>query len=64
VAAGETKPVSIAIYTLSDMVSFPCGMCRQSLFELGGEDLKVIGCNDKTCEVRTMKELLPKGFHL
>ena len=64
IAAGEKHPVSIAVFSFNDEVSFPCGMCRQSLFELGGKDLKVIACNNNTCETKTMGELLPSGFHL
>ena len=64
VAAGEKHPVCIAVFTFDDEIWFPCGMCRQSLFELGGKDLKVIACNNTTCERKTMEELLPSGFHL
>jgi cytidine deaminase len=64
VAAGEKHPVRIAVFTFDDEIWFPCGMCRQSLFELGGNDLKVIACNNTTCERKTIEELLPSGFHL
>jgi cytidine deaminase len=64
IAAGEKHPVCIAVFTFDDEIWFPCGMCRQSLFELGGKDLKVIACNNTTCERKTMGELLPYGFHL
>ena len=64
IAAGEKHPMCIAVFTFDDEIWFPCGMCRQSLFELGGKDLKVIACNNTTCERKTMGELLPFGFHL
>ena len=65
VSKGETQPIYIAVYTqVNKDLFFPCGMCRQSLFELGGKDLKVIACNDMKCEMKTMEELLPLGFHL
>ena len=63
IAAGERHPVCIAVFTFDDEIWFPCGMCRQSLFELGGKDLKVIACNNTMCERKTMGELLPSGFH-
>jgi len=63
-AAGEKCIASIAIFTFSDRVYFPCGMCRQSLFELGGKDLRVIACSENSCEITTIGELLPSGFHL
>lgn len=64
VVAGEKRIVSIAIFTSTDSVYYPCGMCRQSLFELGGKDLRVIACGKNSCEVKTIAELLPSGFHL
>ncbi|MCK4777195.1 MAG: cytidine deaminase, partial [Actinomycetia bacterium] len=48
VSAGEKRMVSAVIYTFTDKIRYPCGMCLQSLFELGGNDLKVIACNEKT----------------
>jgi len=64
ISNGEKRILSIAVFTFSNQVFFPCGKCRQSLFELGGEDLRIIACNENTCEIKTMKELLPSGFRL
>jgi len=64
ISSGEKQILSIAVFTFSNQINFPCGMCRQSLFELGGEDLRVIACNENTYEIKTMKELLPSGFRL
>jgi len=64
ISSGEKRILSIAVFTFSNQIYFPCGMCRQSLFELGGEDLRIIACNENTCEIKTMKELLPSGFRL
>lgn len=64
VTAGESNPSCIAVFTFGDTVAFPCGMCRQSLFELGGENLRVIACNETGCETATIGELLPAGFRL
>jgi len=64
VNAGEKKASAVAVYTFGDDIAFPCGMCRQSLFELGGEKMKVLACNPHRYEKRTMEELLPAGFKL
>ena len=64
IAAGEKKMICVAIFSASESVAFPCGMCRQSLFELGGEQLKIISSNKTTLKVKTMAELLPNGFSL
>lgn len=64
IADGEKCPTHIAVYTSSDTLWFPCGLCRQSLFELGGNNLKVIACNDSKHEVKKIGEILPEGFRL
>lgn len=64
VSSGETKIISIAVYTEAEEPQFPCGMCRQSLFELGGPHLKVIACNKTKSETILMSELLPRAFSL
>ena len=61
---GGLKPVAIAVYTNSSPPFFPCGMCRQSLFEFGGPEMIVIACNEEEHEEMLMKDLLPKGFSL
>jgi cytidine deaminase len=64
VAAGEKNAMAIAVFTFGNDVSFPCGMCRQSLFELGGKNMRVVACNQYKCESKTIDELLPAGFKL
>lgn len=64
VTAGEKRAIAIAVYTFGNDIAFPCGMCRQSLFELGGKKMKVLACNPGRCETKTMDELLPAGFRL
>jgi len=64
ISAGEDTPVRVAVFTSGDKFSFPCGMCRQSLFEIGGADLKVIACTETESKVMSMGELLPEGFKL
>lgn len=61
---GENKLKAIAIYTPGTKLYFPCGKCLQSLFELGGNELVVIACNDRTSEQMKMVDLLPYGFTL
>lgn len=60
---GWSKKIDkVFIYTRD--VGFPCGMCRQSLFELFGGDLEVI-CFNETEEKRAfMRDILPYGFRL
>ena len=50
--------------TSSENICWPCGMCLQSLFELGKGELKVIACNENSSETKTIGDLLPEGFRL
>lgn len=63
------KARAIAVYTKSDPAYFPCGLCRQCLFEYFGKDLIVIAFNgmlDNTnnfiIRYKYLSELLPEGF--
>lgn len=64
ISDGESKFDTIAVFTYGDQVAFPCGMCRQSLYELGGPNLKIIACNETKQETKSIAQLLPAGFKL
>jgi cytidine deaminase len=64
IAAGDSKPVKVAVFTHTQEPCFPCGMCRQSLFELGGNDLVVLACTDTKIEQARIVDLMPSAFHL
>ena len=45
------------------LVTSPCGVCRQMLYELGGPDLRVIMAkSENDWREMTLGELLPLGF--
>ncbi|MEG2931200.1 MAG: cytidine deaminase [Ruthenibacterium sp.] len=45
------------------LVTSPCGVCRQMLFEFGGPSLRVIMAkSEDDCVEMTLGELLPLGF--
>ena len=47
----------------TEIVTGPCGVCRQALYEFGGDDLLVIMAKSKEDYIeRTLGELLPFGF--
>ena len=62
VSEGHTRFKRIVIAGRSDDYCYPCGACRQFLYEFG-PDMEVI-CLNKNGEARSMniKELLPCGF--
>lgn len=45
------------------LITSPCGVCRQMLYEFGGKELRVIMAKSETEYVeKTLEELLPLGF--
>lgn len=63
VTAGEREFDTIAIVA-NDSKVYPCGICRQFLFEFGEEIRVVLGENEDKIEVYKISELLPNGFRL
>jgi len=65
VTEGETEFVAIAIAAPgTGGPAWPCGICRQFLFEFG-EELRVItGADADSLENARLSELLPNGFRL
>lgn len=63
VTAGHTDLIAVAVGSPGG-VAYPCGICRQVIFEFG-ENIDIITGNDaENLEVNMIKELLPKGFKL
>lgn len=68
VSEGERQFSAIAIVgsmqgTVSTLVTGPCGVCRQALYEFGGPALTVIMAKtEDDYIVTTLGELLPYGF--
>ena len=68
VSEGEQTFSAIAIVgsvqgTVNKLVTGPCGVCRQALYEFGGPDLTVIMAKtEEDYIVTTLGELLPYGF--
>lgn len=63
VTAGKREFEAVAIAS-SGGVAYPCGICRQVIFEFG-DDIKIItGDSAESLEISEIKDLLPKGFRL
>ena len=68
VSEGVTEFTAIAVVGSLDgqkntLVTSPCGVCRQALFEFGGPALRVIMAKSEDDFIeRTLGELLPFGF--
>ena len=68
VSEGERQFAAIAIVGSMEghrntLITSPCGVCRQMLFEFGGPQLIVIMAKSETdYEEMTLDQLLPLGF--
>jgi cytidine deaminase len=61
VAAGERDVQAIAIYAGPEGPTFPCGICRQVIYEFSGDARVIVTDNDSVREVE-ISALLPEAF--
>lgn len=68
VSEGERRFAAIAVVgskrgEKNSLVTAPCGVCRQALYEFGGDGLVVVMAKSETDYIeKTLGELLPMGF--
>jgi cytidine deaminase len=61
IAEGEREFEAIAIAS-TDGKGWPCGICRQFMYEFSPELKVIVGPDIEHLEIITLSELLPKGF--
>ncbi|MFA5676713.1 MAG: cytidine deaminase [Christensenellales bacterium] len=61
VSEGETEFDAIAVVSGSKMPTYPCGVCRQALFEFSPK-MKVIAAAEENYQITTLDALLPCAF--
>ena len=62
---GETKINAIAIYSPNTDNCYPCGACRQVMFEFQAQDdLFVITEAEEGLHIRKLSDFLPYGFRI
>lgn len=54
--------IAVAIVSDGDRICAPCGICRQVLSELIGQDVPIYLSNGKQSAERTIRQLLPMQF--
>ena len=64
VSAGKTDFVACAISGGERETCWPCGMCRQFLFEFGKDMTIITGSDADHLETAVLSDLLAKGFTL
>jgi len=63
ISDGQTEFEAIAVAS-SGGTAFPCGICRQFMFEFG-DDIRVVSGEDEDhLKSYKIRELLPEGFRL
>jgi cytidine deaminase len=63
--AGSTLRIrAIAVENLNGAASFPCGPCRQILFEFGNPDTWIFAPGETGAADSSLGDLLPFAFHL
>jgi cytidine deaminase len=60
VAAGEREVEAIAVYAGGETPTFPCGICRQVIYEFSGDARVIVTDNDAVREVE-ISDLLPEA---
>jgi len=65
VTAGETKLRRVYVATNLPELVWPCGGCRQKIFEFAAPGCEVVSlAPDGRIDSRTIEQLLPEGFRL
>lgn len=62
IAKGYRKFIAIAIYAKKTTRCYPCGACRQWLYEFGKDALVIVENDDRHPVSVAVKELLPNAF--
>ena len=60
VSEGEREFTAIAVVT-EKFLGWPCGICRQALYEFAPDLLVIVACKDQV-DSMPLRELLPHGF--
>ena len=63
ISEGHREFDTIAIAS-SGQEAWPCGICRQFMYEFAPDLRVVTGTKEENLRVLTLKELLPEGFRL
>lgn len=63
VCSGERSFTALSVVSDSEDITFPCGICRQTLSEFVNPDMPIICCDKNGAfSIFTMKELMPHSF--
>jgi len=65
VSEGEREIKAVAIFSPNEDDCYPCGACRQVMYEFQGDDeIEIITEKNGNPDVRKMSDFLPFGFRI
>ena len=66
VSEGEKEILAIAIYSPNTDSCYPCGACRQVMYEFQSNDyeIDVVTENSELLEIKKLSYFLPNGFRI
>ena len=65
VSDGEKEILAVAIYSPNEDDCYPCGACRQVMYEFQGDDEIIVITEDcGRLDARKLSEFLPFGFRI
>ena len=66
ISEGERELLAVAIYSPNTDSCYPCGACRQVMYEFQPEDyeLDIITENSELLEIKKLSYFLPNGFRI
>ena len=65
ISEGEKEIIAVAIFSPNENDCYPCGACRQVMYEFQGkEEISIITANNNNLNVRKMSDFLPYGFKI
>ena len=62
VAAGCRRLEAVAVVTEGDTPAWPCGICRQVIYEFGPQATVIAATVDGAIEEASIQELMPRPF--
>ena len=65
ISEGEKEILAIAIYSPKEDDCYPCGACRQVMYEFQGEkEIDIITEQENNLNIKKMSDFLPYGFKI
>ena len=65
ISEGEKEILAIAIYSPNEDDCYPCGACRQVMYEFQGEkEIDIITEQENNLNIKKLSDFLPYGFKI